>query len=63
MVSHDLSAYILEATRNWHVQRELADYRCVQGIGSSDTDITFSQGDATKIKSKQLSEFGSHKIL
>ena len=25
----------------------------------SDTKMTFSQGDATKVKSKQLSEFGS----
>ena len=29
----------------------------------SDTKITFSQGDATKIRSKQFSEFGSRTIM
>ena len=32
---------------------------CRYDIFLSDTQINFSQGDATKIKSKQFSEFGS----
>ena len=64
MVSHgfrsvgsDLNAYSLEATRTWHVQYGFSD--CRSDIFLPDTKISFSQEDATKIKSKQFSEFGS----
>ena len=57
LVGSYLKAYILEATSTWHIQHELSD--CICDIVSSDTEISFSQGDATKIKSKQFSEFGS----
>ena len=57
LLGSDLKAYVLGATRTSHVQREFSDCRC--DIVSVRHKTTFSQGCATKIKSKQFSEFGS----
>ena len=56
-MSSDLKAYILDATRAWHVQHEFSDCRCdIVCIWCNDKFLT---GGAAKIKSKQFSEFGS----
>ena len=50
LVSSDLKAYILEATKTWHGKHELSDCLC---------DIVLTQEDARNIKVKQFLEFGS----
>ena len=50
----DLKAYILEVTRTWPVQHKFSDV--VHFV--SGTLIIFTQGNGTKIQSKQFSEFG-----
>ena len=57
LVGSDLKAYILEATRTDMFNMNFLIAYVIQF--SSDTRITLSQGNATKIKFKQFSEFDS----
>ena len=55
-----LKAYMLEATRTWHIQHEFSDWRCdIVCIWCNDNFLT---SGSAKIKSKQFSEFGSRTI-
>ena len=57
LLGSDLKAYILEATRTWHVQHEFSNCRCdIVFVTHKDN---FLRRGATKIKSEQFSEFGS----
>ena len=60
LVGSDLKAYILEATWTWCVWHEFSDCTCdIVFIRHKDNFLT---RDATKLKSKQFSEFGSQTI-
>ena len=57
----DLKAHVLEATTTWHVNRNFPIADVIHFVPFTIT--TFSQGDETKIKSKQFSVPGSRTIL
>ena len=59
----DLKVYILEATRTWHGQHEFSDCRCYIACILHNNNVLMRGGeDATKIKSKQFSQFGYRAI-